>query len=148
MHAGDLRAAIGSGVLATFVATIAGYWFPAVGLSRLDLATLNGDLLVPSGGSVGLVWTVGTLQLFGGGVVMAILYAFWVQMHLPGPGWLRGLLWGGVLAVVVGLTVVPLLYEGGPFGSGWDGRTVVAIIAWHLLWGCILGIAYHKRWDA
>ena len=146
MHSGSLKAAIWSGILATFVATVTGYWFEVIGLPRLDFATWNGALLVPNDASITFMWSVGVLQLFGGGVVMAILYGFYVQMYLPGPGWVRGMIWGAVLAVLVGLTVVPLLYGGGPFGSDWDGRTVVAIIVWHLLWGNVLGIAFHKDW--
>jgi hypothetical protein len=148
MHSGSAKAAVWSGVLATFVSAVAGYWFPALGLPQLDLIALNGGAVVPEQASLALLWTVGALQLFGGGVVMAILYGFWVQMHLPGPGWMRGLIWGGVLATVVGLGVVPLVYDGGPFGSDWGPRTVIALIAWHLLWGCVLGIAHHKQWDA
>ena len=139
MHSGSLKAAIWSGILATFVATVTGYWFDVICLPRLDFATWNGALLVPNDASITFMWSVGVLQLFGGGVVMAILYGFYVQMYLPGPGWVRGMIWGAVLAVLVGLTVVPLLYGGGPFGSDWDGRTVVAIIVWHLLWGNVLG---------
>lgn len=146
MHAGGVRSAVWSGVLSTFVATAAGYWFPAVGLPALDLPALNGALVVPEQSSATFAWSIGALQLFGGGIVMALLYAFWVQMNLPGPGWMRGMIWGGVLALVVGMTVFPLLYEGGFFGIDWDGRTAVAVIAWHLLWGGVLGVAYHKRW--
>ena len=147
MHAGGVRAAVWSGLLATFVAGISGYWFPAIGLPRLDLAGLSGALLVPESASESFLWAVGVLQLLGGGVVMTLLYAFWVQEHLPGSGWLRGMIWGGVLAVVVGLTAFPLLFEGGPFGTAWDGRTAVSLTAWHLIWGLVLGVAYHKRWE-
>jgi len=147
MHAGGVKAAIASGLLATFVATASGYWFSAVGLQRLDLVGLNGAVVVPEDASLGFLWMVGAVQLFGGGIVMAILYGFYVQMYLPGPGWFRGMLWGGTLGIVVGLTVVPLLYEGGIFGRDWDGRTAVALIVWHLLWGCVLGISYHKDWE-
>lgn len=133
--------------MATFVAAVAGYWFESIGLPRLDFAVWNGSLLAPSDASITFVWSVGMLQLFAGGIVMAIVYGYYVQMYLPGPGWMRGMMWGAVLAVLVGLTVVPLLYGGGPFGSDWDSRTVVAIIAWHLLWGIVLGIAFHKNWN-
>ncbi len=132
--------------MATFVAAAAGYWFPAVGLPALDFPAMNGALIVSEEISMAFAWSVGMIEVFGGGVVMAVLYAFWVQMHLPGPGWLRGMIWGGVLGVVVGLTVFPLLYGGGMFGIDWDGRTAVGVIAWHLLWGGVLGVAYHKRW--
>jgi len=146
MHSGGVKSAVWSGLLATFVATAAGYWFPAVALPALDLPALNGALMVSEETSITFSWTVGAIELFGGGVVMALLYAFWVQMHLPGAGWVRGMIWGGVLAVVVGLTVFPLLYEGGLFGSAWDGRTAVSVFVWHLIWGGVLGVAYHKRW--
>jgi len=148
VHAGGVKSAVWCGLLSTFVAVVAGYWFPAVGLPALDLPALNGALVVSEEASITFAWSIGALQLFGGGVVMALLYAFWVQMNLPGPGWLRGMIWGGVLAVVVGLTVFPLLYRGGPFGIDWDGRTAVAVIAWHLVWGGVLGVAYHKRWTS
>jgi hypothetical protein len=147
MYSGGPKAAVWSGVLATFVASAAGYWFPAVGLPPLDLPALNGALVVSEEASISFAWTVGALEMFGGGIVMALMYAFWVQMHLPGPGWLRGMIWGGVLSVVVGLTVFPLLYGGGMFGIAWDGRTAVSVIAWHLLWGGVLGVAYHKSWE-
>jgi hypothetical protein len=146
MHAGDVRTAVWSGVLATFVAMAAGFWFPAIALPVLDFPALNGALIVSDEVSFTFLWTVGAVEVFGGGIVMALLYAFWVQMHLPGPGWFRGVIWGGVSAVVVGLTVFPLLYKGGLFGAAWDGRMVVAVIAWHLIWGSVLGVAYHKRW--
>lgn len=147
MHAGGVRAAVWSGILATFIAAVAGYWFTSLGLPRLDFAGLNGALVVSDSASESFLWTVGAIQLFAGGVVMALLYCFWVQMHLPGPGWLRGMIWGAVLALVVGLAVFPLLYQGGPFGTSGDGRTAVSLVAWHLIWGMVLGIAYHKRWE-
>jgi len=140
-----LRAALGSSLLATFVALIAGYWFPAVQLPLVDLPTWSGQLLVPSDAPASFLWTVGILQVFGGGAVMALLYAFYVEMHLPGAGWVRGAVWGVVLSLAVGLAQVPLLLGGGVFGSQWDGRMPVSLIVWHLLWGIVLGIAYHKE---
>lgn len=142
-----LRAALGSSLLATFVALVAGYWLPALRLPLVDLASWNGQLLVPSDASASFLWTVGTLELFGGGAVMALLYAYYVEIHLPGSGWTRGAIWGVVLSLGVGLTLVPLLYGGGIFGNEWDGRMPLALIVWHLLWGIVLGIAYHKDPD-
>lgn len=144
METPRLRAALGSSLLATFVALVAGYWLPAFQLPLVDLASWSGQLLVPSDASAAFLWTVGSLQLFGGGAVMALLYAYYVEMHLPGPGWMRGAIWGVVLSLAVGMAVVPLLHGGGIFGSGWDGRMPVSLIVWHVLWGIVLGIAYHK----
>lgn len=143
MKAGQVRAAVWGGLLATFVAVVAGTWFPSLGLPRVNLVTLNGNILAPEGSSVSFAWTVGLLQLFAGGVVVALLYALYIQAILPGPGWARGMIWGGVLCLVSGLTLFPLIYGGGVFGSGWDSAYPLSLVAWYLLWGTVLGIAYH-----
>jgi hypothetical protein len=143
MKAGEVRAAVWGGLLATFVAVVAGTWFPSLSLPRVDLATLNGNILAPEGASLSFAWTVGLLQLFAGGVVMALLYAFFIQALLPGPGWSRGMIWGGVLCLVSGLTLFPLIYGGGVFGSEWDSAYPLALAVWYLLWGAVLGVAYH-----
>ena len=144
MKTGEVRAAVWAGLLATFVAMVAGTWFPGLSLPRIDLASLNGDFLVPEGASVSFSWTMGLLQLGAGGVVMALLYALYIQTLLPGPGWAGGMIWGGVLCLVSGLTLFPLIYGGGVFGSAWDSAYPLALAVWHLLWGAVLGIAYHK----
>lgn len=144
MQPGEVRAAVWGGLMATFVAAVAGAWFPSIRLPRIDFASLNGPLLVPVEASMSFTWTVGLLQLFAGGVLLALVYAFYVQQHLPGPGWLRGMIWGAVLCVVAGLTQLPLLYGGGVFGSAWNGVMPLALVVWFLLWGAVLGVAYHK----
>ena len=144
MKVGEVRAAVWGGLLATFVAVVAGTWLPGLSLPRVDLASLNGDFLVPEEASVSFAWSVGLLQLFAGGVVMALLYALYIQALLPGPGWARGMTWGGVLCLVSGLTLFPLIYGGGVFGSNWDSAYPLALAVWYLLWGTVLGIAYHK----
>ena len=144
MKAGEVRAAVWAGLLATYVAMVAGTWFPGLSLPRVDLASLNGNILAPEGASASFAWTVGLMQLGAGGVVMALLYAFYIQALLPGPGWARGMIWGGVLCLVSGLTLFPLIYGGGVFGSGWASGYPLALAVWYLLWGAVLGIAYHK----
>jgi hypothetical protein len=143
MKAGEVRAAVWAGLLATFVAVVAGAWFPGLSLPRVDMASLNGDFLAPEGASASFAWTVGLLQLFAGGVVVALLYALYIQALLPGPGWFRGMLWGAVLCLVSGLTLFPLIYGGGVFGAEWDSVYPLALTVWYLLWGAVVGIAYH-----
>ena len=143
MKPGEVRAAVWAGLLATFVAFVAGTWFPGLSLPRIDLASLNGDFLAPQGASAAFTWTAGLLQLFAGGVVMALLYARYIQAILPGPGWARGMIWGGVLCLVSGLTLFPLIYGGGVFGGTWHSVYPLALAVWYLLWGAVLGSAYH-----
>ena len=132
---------IGGGILATFVAMSAGYWLPAIDLPRLDFATLNGNLVVPESSSASFSWTIGLLQTFGFGALLAHVYGLYVEPHLPGPAWMRASLWGLVLAVVSGLTVFPLLYGVGIFGADRDGAMPVALVLWYLLWGLVLGLS-------
>ena len=134
-----------SGVLATFCALTAGYAMPGLGLPRIDLAILTGNLLVPESASATFSWAVGILHALGFGGVLGLAYESGVQRFLPGRGWLRGAIWGVVFGAVTGLTVVPILFGGGLYGLDWDTAMPVSWIGFHLLWGIALGITAPER---
>lgn len=134
-----VRSAATAGVIATFVSLTAGYWIPAVGLIRLDFASLNGNLLVPDTTAVSFAWTVGLVHTCALGAILAVVYSAWVRQRLPGSAWLRGAIWGAVVGVVSGLTIFPLLYGAGAFGLAWDPAAPIALAIWHLVWGLTLG---------
>ena len=141
MIASPIRDAVRSGMVATFTATTAGYWLPGIGLPRLDFATLNGNLIVPESASASFSWSIGLLHMFGLGMLLAFLFSVYVERHLPGPGWIRGILWGLVLGIVASLTVLPLLlYGAGPLGLDWDRAMPLALAIWYLTWGGTLGL--------
>lgn len=135
------RVWVRAGLLATFAATSAGYWMPALALPRLDFASLNGNLIAPESSGASFAWSVGLLDTFALGIVAALVYGRYLRPRLPGSGPIRGLIWGLVLCAVAGLTAFPLLFGGGVFGLRWDGAMPIALVAWYAIWGLALGLA-------
>jgi membrane protein DedA with SNARE-associated domain len=81
--------------------------------------------------------------LFLGAVVWAVLYAGAGRARLPGPPWLRGLLFSAVPLAVSGLVVLPLL-GAGPFGFGLGAGPLplAGELLRHALFGAGLGVSY------
>lgn len=131
---------MGPSIVAAASALTVGYWLPAMGLPRLDLALLNGNLLVPETTSAAFGWTVGLAHIFVVSALAAEIHRRWVDRRLPGGPATRGALWGLVLAMFSGLTLFPLLYGGGVFGLDWDAGFPVTLALWFLTWGAVLGL--------
>lgn len=135
------RPALVAGAAAVFVAQSVAYWLPALGLPRLDMALLNGNLIAPESTGVDFAWSIGALHTFGVGGFLGYVHQRWVRRWLPGGPVTAGLLWGVVVGLVSGLAVFPLLYGGGLFGSDWDPSMPVTVACWYLVWGGVLGLA-------
>ncbi|NKB89944.1 MAG: hypothetical protein GKS06_17155 [Acidobacteria bacterium] len=139
-EARPVRALALAGLSATWIALTLGYWMPAIGLPRMDLALWNGNLLVPATSTVGFAWTIGALQTLGLGTLLGIAYGRVMRDQLPGASALRGAIWGVVIGVVVGMVLMPLLYGAGLFGVRWDPLMPISIGIWHLTWGTAVGV--------
>jgi len=140
MMRGDRHAVLGPSVMAAASALTVGYWLPALGLPRLDLAMLNGNLLVPETTSAAFGWSIGTIHTFLlSGLAAEVLHR-WVDRRLPGGPATRGALWGLTLGMFAGLTLFPLLYGGGIFGLDWDPGFPVTLGLSFLTWGTVLGL--------
>lgn len=119
---------IGQGVIAGFVATF------AMSMLHDPIAVLTAAIGVQSP-AVGWLFHffVGTV-LWGSG--FGLLYD-----HMPGPSWMRGVVFGLGVSLVVMLVVMPMV------GTGWFGLRLgfaapVAVVALHLVYGAILGAIY------
>lgn len=137
---GSIGKAALAGAVATFVAVTAGYWLPGIGLLRIDFPTLNGNVIMPVSTASAAAWMIGAAQTFGIGALLGVIYLCWIRDRLPGEGPTRGLVWGALVGVVAGLTVLPLVYGGGVFGLAWAPQAPVALAAWFIVWGAALGI--------
>jgi uncharacterized membrane protein YagU involved in acid resistance len=87
------------------------------------------------GGSLFLGW----MAHFVIGTVLAILYATLFATRLPGPGFVRGALYGLVPWIVAQLVVMPMMGAGlfgGSFGTGFGS------LVGHLVYGAVLGGIY------
>jgi len=122
------------------------YVFPSVGLPKMDLPEMLGGLFGLN--SVAMGWVI----LFVGGIVFALLYAYWFVNHLPGSEWQRGLIYGIVPWLVMMVIVAPLLpvltpmmmgkTAPGFFFANMGMITTIGSLVAHMIWGTVLGAVY------
>ena len=67
-------AAILAGIVATHVATIIGFWLPAVGLPKLDWPSVNGGVFTPYGSAI-QQFVSGSIFHYTDGVVFTVVFA-------------------------------------------------------------------------
>lgn len=141
MSGGEFSRAVVISLIATFVATIYGYWENSFGLPKLDFAMLLGQRLVPEGSSREFAYIWGMAQHFTDGVLLGTLYVRLFASLVPCPRWISGIVYGVVAWIASGIVTSPL-FKAGFFWWGWGGPALFGVLIWHLLWGLVLGIAY------
>ncbi len=120
------------GLVATAVMTVLTLMAPAMGLPPMNIGAMLGSVM---GGSLFLGW----MAHFVIGTVLAIIYAALFLTRLPGPGFVRGALYGLVPWIVAQLVVMPMMGAGlfgGSFGAGFGS------LMGHLVYGAVLGGIY------
>ncbi len=120
------------GLVATAVMTVLMLMAPAMGLPPMNIGAMLGSVM---GGSLFLGW----MAHFVIGTVLAIIYATLFVTRLPGPGLVRGALYGLVPWIVAQLVVMPMMGAGlfgGSFGAGFGS------LMGHLVYGAVLGGIY------
>jgi uncharacterized membrane protein YagU involved in acid resistance len=125
------RAVVG-GLVATAVMTALMLMAPAMGLPPMNIGAMLGSVM---GGSLALGW----MAHFVIGTVLAIIYASVFAAWLPGPGFLRGALYGLVPWIAAQIVVMPMMGAGlfgGSFGAGFGS------LLGHLVYGAVLGSIY------
>ena len=131
MHRNWGRAII-AGLMATLVMTAVGLWVaPLMGIPAMNPAQMLSGAM---GGSTVLGW-MGHLTI---GVVLAIGYAIGAPA-LPGPGWLRGALYGIAPWLLAQIVVMPMM--GMPVFSGSAAVAMGSLIG-HLVYGAVVGAIY------
>lgn len=141
MGGGDFCRAVIVSFVATFVATVYGYWETSFGLPRLDFATLLGQRLVPENSSREFAFTWGMAQHFIDSVLLGTLYVRFVTAMVSWPRWLSGFAYGLLVWTASGIVTSPL-FRAGFFWWGWGGPALFGVLIWHLLWGFVLGLTY------
>ncbi len=120
------------GLVASAVMTVLMLMAPAMGLPPMNIGAMLGSVM---GGSLFLGW----MAHFVIGTVLAIIYATLFVTRLPGPGVVRGALYGLVPWIVAQLLVMPMMGAGlfgGSFGAGFGS------LMGHLVYGAVLGGIY------
>lgn len=130
------------GFIATFVATIYGYWEVAVGLPKLDFAMVLGLDLAPEGASREFAYTLGMVQHFIDGMLLALIFVRLFVGFLPGHYLLKGLVFGIIVWVGSSLVASPI-HGAGLFWIRWRVPALVGVFVWHIIWGIALGVTYY-----
>ncbi|WP_328737289.1 hypothetical protein [Streptomyces bobili] len=148
-----VAAAVLGGVIAAHVATIFGYWFPGVGLPRLDWNTANGWVYVPFGTPLEK-FAVGGLFHYLDGIIFAVVFAVALHPVLPWRNTVlgnlaKGLVFGTLLAITSVAFVTPRIF--GPardtdpgilsLDLGW--KYLLAVFVWHWVYGLHLALIYN-----
>lgn len=148
-----VAAAVLAGLVATQLATIAGFWFPGIGLSKLDWNTANGFVYVPYASPLERFLVGGGFHYFDG-IVFAVLFACalrpllrWRDTVLGNLA--KGLTMGTLLAVISVVFMTPRVF--GPalglnagflsLHLGW--KYVISVFVWHWVYGAHLGVVYN-----
>jgi uncharacterized membrane protein YagU involved in acid resistance len=127
------RAILG-GFIGTVMLTLMMYYVaPMMMGQKMDIAEKLGSMM---GGS----WMMGMIVHFiNGTVIFALIYAYILFRFLPGPPWLKGLLWGAILWLLLEIVMMPMMGSG-VFSSHMGGiKAVMAALIGHLVYGTVLG---------
>ncbi len=139
MSGAEFGRALVDSFIATFVATIYGYWEVALGLTRIDFALILGQGVVPRGSPRELAYIFGLLQQFIGGMILGLIFVRLFQRILPGPYLIKGFIFGLIIWVGSGLIISPV-HDAGLFWRRWGAFTIIGVFIWHIVWGSALGI--------
>lgn len=124
--------AILAGLAGTAAMTMLMLAAPMMGMPPMNIGEMLGSMM---GGVVALGWAAHLMI----GVVLAVVYAAVFARRLPGPGPVRGALYGVAPWLMAQLVVMPMM------GAGlFSGSAMVAAgsLMGHLVYGAVLGAVY------
>ena len=142
MTGAEFGRALVVGFIATFVATIYGYWEVAVGLPKLDFAMVLGLDLAPEEASREFAYALGMVQHFIDGMLLGLIFVRIFVRFLPGHYVIKGLVFG-IIAWVGSSLVASPIHGAGLFWIRWRVPALVGVFVWHIVWGITLGVTYY-----
>ena len=129
-----------AGALAAYAHLVVALWAHRFGLPRLDLAMGMADLCWGETfeGRPPPYW-MGFAIIHVNGILFALVYATEVAQYLPGPGLIKGVLWGGILWVGAMLIFVPVFFRDGLFGVKLHRMAWATALVVHGVYGAVVG---------
>jgi len=148
-----VAASLLAGLVATHMATVVGYFMPAVGLPKLDWNTANGAVYTP-GVSPLTQFVSGGIFHYLDGIVFTLLYVVALHPRLPwrespGGNMAKAFVFGTILAAVSVAFMTPFVYgpamgtDPGFLSLNFGWIFVLAVFIWHWVYALHLGLIYN-----
>ena len=139
MGPGDLFVILAAGFFATYVHLILALWAGRVGLARLDFSKGMAHLCFGESYDGHPPVALGFIVVPLNGMFFALLYAYGIGRHLPGPPLAKGLLWGAILLAGSQLVFNPFVTKAGFFAVKHHPRAWMTAVLVHAVFGAVLG---------
>lgn len=138
------------GTMATWVATVFGFWLGGIGLPQLNWPITDGHVVLPGSSSAvqfsaggfihGIDGIVGTM------IFVVFIYPLLGRSRTTVANMARGILFGLVLGTLSAGFLVPYVYYphagAGLFATSYGWKVTFAVYLWHLVFGVTLGLLY------
>ena len=140
-HQVDFAGVVLAGLAAGYVMAVAGLWAGTIpGLVSVDIADAGRRYMVSDRPSA---WLLGLAAHLANSVLLVLLWAMAIVPNLPWPRLLVGVLWGEVLAVILGGALVAPLSGLGFLGRKTGSyRFALTSCLVHAIWGFLVGGLY------
>ncbi|MEX2639972.1 MAG: hypothetical protein WD266_04765 [Balneolales bacterium] len=141
------------GVVATFAFTLFSMMGKSMGMTRMDLLDLLGSMMVRPDSTASR--SIGAVIHHMNGALLAIAWAYTVDMAGWPANWFTGLLWGMVLWLLALMmmstigVIHPAIRRGeqadpGPGATNFGRMTPLGSLMGHAVYGIILGLLYQS----
>lgn len=131
--------AAASGVLATYCLIVVALWAPRFHCPQVDFSKAMANLYWGETLEGEPPYWAAFAAIHVNGIIFALVYATEVGQHLPGPGVVAGLIWGGILYLGAELIFVPIFLKGGIFSVKAHPMAWLTSLIVHAIWGAVVG---------
>ncbi len=144
-----IKVSFGKALLAGFVGwvvmTIVLLMAPLMGVPKMSIPAMLGGMFGLN--SIALGWVMHLMI----GLVFGIVYAYWLEPHLTGPGWFKGLKFSLIPWIVLMVIVAPMMPMVDPmiramppgfFFANMGLMATMGTLVAHLAYGVVLGAMY------
>ena len=128
-----------AGFFASYLLIIFALWAHRLGLPKLDFSKAMANLTFGESYKDNPPYGLGVAQIFLNGIFFALVYAALIGPLLPGPLFVRGIVWGVFLFAASGLFYVPVFLREGFFLNKIHPRAWITSLMVHAIYGGILG---------
>jgi hypothetical protein len=137
----DLAGVALAGLAAGYVMAIVGLWAGRVpGLVSIDIADYGRRYMVSDRSSA---WLLGMASHLVNSFLLTLVFATLIEPNVDAPGWVVGVLWGVVLAIVLaGALAAPLSGQGLMGRRTGSARFALTSLLMHVVWGLLVGVIY------